>query len=284
MKTKGLLFVISLIFVVIVGIVGSNMNSISSTIVPTPIDIENIVNTLVATPDLPGYTFTPPSRTVTVPPDATGVDFIGKQTEIRPTSTEVYTFPASCIPISTKIENATVTKIIDGDTIKVDIEGKVFSVRYIGIDAPEIGTLGADKATAYNSKLVSGKSIILVKDKSETDKYDRLLRYVIVDNIFVNYELVKNGYATAWKYPPDISCADYLSGVSTTPILIPTLMPTNISPSDAVCDCNSDKYNCSNFNTHAEAQSCFNYCNSLGMGDIHKLDRDKDGNACETLP
>ena len=43
-----------------------------------------ITGTYTVTPSLPGYTFTPPSRTVSVPPDATGMDFIGEQTEIRP--------------------------------------------------------------------------------------------------------------------------------------------------------------------------------------------------------
>lgn len=47
------------------------------------------------------------------------------------------------------------------------------------------------------------------------------------------------------------------------------------------CDCSCDIYNCDNFSTKAEAQECFDYCLSLGKGDIHDLDRDKDGIACE---
>jgi Skp family chaperone for outer membrane proteins len=50
------------------------------------------------------------------------------------------------------------------------------------------------------------------------------------------------------------------------------------------CDCSYNVYNCGDFSTQAEAQECFEYCRSLGKGDIHKLDRDNDGIACESLP
>jgi len=56
--------------------------------------------------------------------------------------------------------------------------------------------------------LVLQKEVILIKDVSETDPYDRLLRYVIVGDVFVNLLLVETGFARAMQYPPDISCAD----------------------------------------------------------------------------
>ena len=43
-------------------------------------------------------------------------------------------------------------------------------------------------------------------DVSETDPYDRLLRYVIIDGLFINFEMVQRGYAEAVEYPPDTSC------------------------------------------------------------------------------
>lgn len=63
----------------------------------------------------------------------------------------------------------------------------------------------------------------------------------------------------------------------------PTVMPT---PTRAdVCYCSDgDIYNCSDFSGHAQAQVCYDSCMSGGRGDVHKLDRDKDGIACETLP
>lgn len=56
------------------------------------------------------------------------------------------------------------------------------------------------------------------------------------------------------------------------------------SSSSEVCSCASNSLNCSNFSTHSQAQSCFNYCIGQGRGDIHRLDGDNDGSACESLP
>lgn len=61
----------------------------------------------------------------------------------------------------------------------------------------------------------------------------------------------------------------------------PTPVPT-VPPS--VCLCHADLYNCSDFPTHAAAQACYDYCVAQGAGDIHELDSDRDGIACETLP
>jgi len=114
-----------------------------------------------------------------------------------------------------------VTRVIDGDTIEVDIDGTIYKVRYIGLDAPELDdkrpeycTL-AQEATRYNRQLVAGKTVRLEKDISETDKYERLLRYVYVDGIFVNAELVRQGLAWAKVYEPDIKYQDYLEELET---------------------------------------------------------------------
>jgi len=102
-----------------------------------------------------------------------------------------------------------VTKVIDGDTIHVLINGTDYKVRYIGMNAPEDTTkkewLGPE-ATARDKELVAGKTVTLVKDVSETDRYGRLLRFVFVGNVLVNYELVREGYAKATPYKPDVSC------------------------------------------------------------------------------
>ncbi len=100
--------------------------------------------------------------------------------------------------------------MIDGDTIT--IEGS-YRVRYIGIDAPEIHP-GVEafgiEAWQANRKLVEGKEVRLERDVSEKDKYGRLLRYVWVDNILVEAELVRQGLARAKAYPPDTKYQDYL--------------------------------------------------------------------------
>ena len=102
-----------------------------------------------------------------------------------------------------------VTRVIDGDTIEVNIGGTLFRVRYIGIDTPELDDERpefyalAQEATLYNRQLVEGQDIRLEKDVSETDQYGRLLRYVYVGDVFVNAELVRLGLAEARAYPPD---------------------------------------------------------------------------------
>jgi len=107
--------------------------------------------------------------------------------------------------------------VIDGDTIEVDIAGTIYKVRYMGIDTPELNDKRpefcalAQEATRCNRQLVvAGKIVRLEKDISETDKYGRLLRYVYVDNIFVNAELVRQGLAWAKVYEPDTKYQDTL--------------------------------------------------------------------------
>lgn len=111
---------------------------------------------------------------------------------------------------------ATVVRVIDGDTIEVDIIGMRFKVRYIGIDTPELNDelpelrALAQEATRLNRELVEGKTVRLEKDVSGTDNFGRLLRYVYVDDIFVNAELVERGLAWAEPYEPDIKYQDIL--------------------------------------------------------------------------
>lgn len=52
---------------------------------------------------------------------------------------------------------------------------------------------------------------------------------------------------------------------------------------DNTYSCSSDVYNCANFTIQAEAQIVFDYCEQQGAGDIHNLDADGNGKACESL-
>jgi endonuclease YncB( thermonuclease family) len=100
---------------------------------------------------------------------------------------------------------ADVVSVTDGDTIVVSIAGETFRVRYIGMDTPERGMPLYDESTAANEELVTGQTVYLVPDVSETDRFGRLLRYVfLTDGTFVNGELVRLGYAVARSYPPDV--------------------------------------------------------------------------------
>lgn len=102
---------------------------------------------------------------------------------------------------------AQVTRVIDGDTIK--IKGGE-TVRYIGIDAPEtvdprkpVECFGKE-AYLKNKELVEGKMVRLERDISNRDTYQRLLRYVWIGETLVNAELVKQGFTYAYSFSPNI--------------------------------------------------------------------------------
>ena len=114
-----------------------------------------------------------------------------------------------CIPDISSYEVGTLVDVIDGDSIRVAIQGSIFEVRYIGINTPEFDSdqrQAALEAAEANKKVLSTSSIYLFKDQSETDKYGRLLRYAIADDKFVNLELVRSGHARVKTYFPDTSC------------------------------------------------------------------------------
>ena len=119
-------------------------------------------------------------------------------------------------------ELARVVDVVDGDTIRVErSEGSVERVRYIGIDTPEIGRDGepdepwAREATNMNDALVGDEVVLLERDVSETDQYDRLLRYVWVEYPtgwrMVNGELAEKGLADVRAYEPDTKHHQWLS-------------------------------------------------------------------------
>ncbi len=97
----------------------------------------------------------------------------------------------------------TVTHIVDGDTIKVAINGTIETVRYIGVNAPERGEDGYEDAILTNRRLVDGKHVRMEADKQDTDKYGRKLRYVWVGRRFVNRELYQQGVARIMAIEPN---------------------------------------------------------------------------------
>lgn len=193
-----------------------------------------------------------------------------------------------------------VTKVVDGDTIQIN-SGQ--TVRYIGIDTPEtsdprtgVQCFGKE-AAAKNRELVEGKQVHLEKDISETDRYGRLLRYVFVGDVFVNDELVRQGFAHASAYPPDVAFQDQFReaeqeareqkrGLWAACDVWKDNGDSSVSSSDQSSPkaqfVGEDK-DCGDFKTHDEAQAFF-ITQGGPSQDPHKLDQDKDGIACETLP
>ncbi|HMA78739.1 MAG TPA: thermonuclease family protein [Candidatus Paceibacterota bacterium] len=111
---------------------------------------------------------------------------------------------------------ATVVRVIDGDTIDVRVGGVEERVRYIGIDTPEpyAGTAPecyAAEATAANRALTKSGVVTLVRDTENRDTYNRLLRYVYVDDTFVNEQLVERGFARPLPIPPNMRFASNIS-------------------------------------------------------------------------
>jgi micrococcal nuclease len=109
-----------------------------------------------------------------------------------------------------------VTRIVDGDTIHVDLGGTDETVRYIGIDTPESVKPGtpvqcfAKQASERNRQLLAGTDVKLVFDVERRDRYGRLLAYVYRadDGTFVNAALVRDGYARPLTVPPNVRYAD----------------------------------------------------------------------------
>lgn len=119
--------------------------------------------------------------------------------------------PTPTLVATPQPEQAIVTEIVDGDTIGVTINGQPFRLRYIGIDSPEKGQARvaaqcfSAEATEANRSLVMGQTLTLERDKSNTDRYKRLLRYAYLpDGRMVNEVLVQIGAAFARRYPPDV--------------------------------------------------------------------------------
>lgn len=133
---------------------------------------------------------------------------------ILPTKRPVNTPTPKPIYVETEMDKKKffkVASVVDGDTIKVNIRGKVESVRLLAIDTPEtvdprkpVQCFGKE-ASIRMKNIVGGKFVKLIDDKSQgnRDKYGRLLRYVYLeDGTFVNALMVKDGYAFSYKEYP----------------------------------------------------------------------------------
>jgi cytoskeletal protein RodZ len=86
----------------------------------------------------------------------------------------------------------------------------------------------------------------------------------------------------ATNTPTNTPTATTQADATDTPTVTPTATAT--TQPQGPCPCSSDSLNCSDFATHSQAQACYDFCVSQGAGDIHKLDQDGDGDACESLP
>jgi micrococcal nuclease len=124
---------------------------------------------------------------------------------------------------------ALVTRVVDGDTFEVRIDGEEEDVRLIGVDTPETVKPGApvecfgQRASAFAHRLLEGKRLRLVFGEERRDPYDRLLAYAYLDPAFeahapdrprfVNAALVREGLARTLAIPPNDRYAPLLRGL-----------------------------------------------------------------------
>lgn len=120
--------------------------------------------------------------------------------------------------ININLVKGKVERVVDGDTAIINIDGKSHRVRFIGVNTPESTTRIEEygkEASNFTKKYLTGKEVYLEKDVSQTDKYDRLLRYIWLENPdnlsleeieskMFNAILLKEGYAQVATFPPDV--------------------------------------------------------------------------------
>lgn len=111
--------------------------------------------------------------------------------------------PEAAAPAESAEEVGPVTRVVDGDTIDVLLEGVNTRVRYLQMNTPERDHPCSSEATQANAELVANQTVRLVPDKELVDRYDRLLRYIYVGDVLVNRVLVEQGFAEVVLYPPN---------------------------------------------------------------------------------
>jgi len=104
-------------------------------------------------------------------------------------------------------ETVHVTRVIDGDTIVIEGNERV---RLLGIDTPEQGQVLFAESAAFLRNMVDNKSVILERDVTNRDKYNRLLRHVFLNGTHINCVLIKSGFAKTLVILPDEKYSEHL--------------------------------------------------------------------------
>jgi micrococcal nuclease len=168
-------------------------------------------------PETSTSTSADPESTTTTSTEAPTTTTTTVETSTLP-PTPSTTTPASSTTTTTTswsdVEMATATKVFDGDTIDVVVEGGgPETVRLIGINAPEDDECFALESATALAELLGGEEgdkgpFTMTNDVSDRDQYGRLLRYLWLDDgTFVNEYMVRWGAAIAREYPPDTAYA-----------------------------------------------------------------------------
>ncbi len=200
-----------------------------------------------------------------------------------------------------------VIKVVDGDTLTIERDGKPVTVRLIGVDTPESTTTRTGsiecfgtEATTYARTIVSARVALEADDTQDTyDRYGRTLAYVYLeDGTLLNLKMIADGYGHEYTYrTPYVLQSEFKAAEAAARAggrglwstgACPTAPAVTQSASAAIptssnYTCSSNVYNCSSFQTQVEAQAAFLACGG-SANDVHKLDADGNGDACESLP
>ena len=119
--------------------------------------------------------------------------------------------------------NALFVRDVDGDTIDVTVDGHAERIRLIGINTPEtvkpnspVECFGHEASTFTKSLLSAGEQLHLERDVEARDAYGRLLAYVyrVSDGLFVNLEVIRQGYAQVLTFPPNVAHTEDFVGAA----------------------------------------------------------------------
>jgi micrococcal nuclease len=109
---------------------------------------------------------------------------------------------------------APIIRVVDGDTVHVELDGSDVTIRLIGIDTPETVQPGTPvecfgrRASDYTHRRLDDATVELEFDVELTDRYDRTLAYVWLGTELFNRTLVAEGYATVTTFPPNVKYVD----------------------------------------------------------------------------
>jgi len=164
----------------------------------------------------PGPSSIAPTAVPTAAPSLTSVPAsptLSPTVALTATPGATLTVSASATPPT--VETAVVTAVLSGDTIEVFLNGQSVTVRYLGIDAPEVDERCGMEAANANAALVLPLEVRLVPDRTDSDATGRLLRYVYVGTTLVNAALVEGGWARPAPAAPDTALAAELAALAT---------------------------------------------------------------------
>lgn len=124
-------------------------------------------------------------------------------------------------PDVTPTSSAPVTDVVDGDTIRVLLDGRTERVRLIGVDAPEVdhpdqpAECFGEESALFTRRSLEGGRIHIEFDVDRRDRFDRLLAYVFLDGELFNATLVSGGFAIERAYPPNLARQEELRRAET---------------------------------------------------------------------